>query len=336
MKTIDLRSDTITRPSPDMLNAMMAAKVGDDVFGDDPTVIALESKAADMFGKEAALYCPSGTMTNQIAINVHVKPGDEVVCDRLSHIYNYEGGGIAFNSGASIRLLEGDRGRFTAQDVIDNINPDDPHFPVTRLVSVENTCNKGGGSFWDIDEIGQISKVCIENGLKFHLDGARLFNALVESNNSTSEYGKLFDSISICLSKGLGAPVGSLLLGDAVFIKQARRIRKVFGGGMRQAGFMAAAGIYALENNIERLKDDHKRAKQLGEFFENHAYVKSVMPVDTNIVVIEIVDDVDSSELIKAFTEKGIWVVGFGKQKIRLITHLDFDNDMLNDLIVRL
>lgn len=336
MKTIDLRSDTITRPSPEMLKAMMTAKVGDDVFGDDPTVIALEEKAALMFGKEAALYCPSGTMTNQIAINVHTKPGDEVICDRLSHIYNYEGGGIASNSGASVRLLNGYRGRFTAQDVLDNINPDDPHFPVTRLVGVENTCNKGGGSYWRIQEIAEIRNVCLEFGLKIHLDGARLFNALVETGESPQKYGELFDSISICLSKGLGAPVGSLLLGDAVFIKQARRIRKVFGGGMRQAGFIAAAGIYALENNIERLKEDHSRAKQLGEIMGNQPYVKNVMPVDTNIVVIEIVDEVNSENLIRELAAKGILVVGFGKQRIRLVTHLDFDDAMLNEFIERL
>jgi len=335
MKTIDLRSDTITRPSSEMLHAMMTTEVGDDVFGDDPSVIALQGKAAQMFGKEAALYCPSGTMTNQIAIKVHTKPGDEVICDRLSHIYNYEGGGIAFNSSASVRLLYGDRGRFSAQDVLENINPDDPHFPVTKLVSVENTCNKGGGSYWKEEDIAEIQKVCLKHGLKLHLDGARLFNALVETNESPKKYGAMFDSISICLSKGLGAPVGSLLLGDASFIKQARRMRKVFGGGMRQAGFMAAAGIYALDNNIERLKEDHRRAKQLGEIFAKQPYIKNVMSVDTNIVVIEIIDDVDSLALIKAFAEKGIWVVGFGKQKIRLVTHLDFDDEMLDDLSKR-
>jgi threonine aldolase len=289
-----------------------------------------------MFGREAALYCPSGTMTNQIAVNVHTKPGDEVICDKLSHVYNYEGGGIAFNSGASVRLLNGDRGRFSAQDVLDNINPEDPHFPVSKLVTVENTCNKGGGSFWEIEEIRRIRDVCIENNLKMHLDGARLFNALVETGDNMLDYGKLFDSISICLSKGLGAPVGSVLIGDLDFINQARRVRKVFGGGMRQAGFLAAACIYALENNIDRLKEDHRRAKMIGGVLSGLSYVKEVMPVDTNIVVAEIVDKFDSNVLIDELKEKGILVVGFGKQKIRMVTHLDFDDDMLEEFVGRL
>ena len=239
---IDLRSDTVTQPTKEMLNAMMSAKVGDDVFGDDPTVKELELKISNMFGMEDAIFCPSGTMTNQIAINVHTNPGDEIICDRLSHVYNYEGGGIARNSGVSTRLVFGDRGRFTSKDVLQNINPNDEHFPITSLVSIENTCNRGGGSIWDFEEVKGIASVCNDHNLKFHLDGARLFNALAETYESPSDFGKLFDSISICLSKGLGAPIGSLLLGNRNFIHKARRVRKVFGGAMRQVGYIAAAG----------------------------------------------------------------------------------------------
>ncbi|MCK5839927.1 MAG: aminotransferase class I/II-fold pyridoxal phosphate-dependent enzyme [Bacteroidales bacterium] len=333
MKIIDLRSDTVTRPTEGMLESMMTAKLGDDVFGDDPTVIALERKVAGLFGMEEALLCPSGTMTNQIAINVHTKPGDEVITDKLSHIYHYEGGGIAFNSGASVRLVDGDRGRFTLKEVQDNINPDDIHHPVTRLVSVENTCNKGGGSYYDFGEIGKIAGVCKEKELKLHLDGARLFNALVETTDSPAQYGDVFDSISICLSKGLGAPIGSLLIGDRVFIKQARRIRKVFGGGMRQAGIIAAAGIYALDYNVKRLKDDHHRAKQLCTLLESVSYVDHVLPVDTNIVVFRVNESINASDFINRLKEKSILVIPFGPQTIRMVTHLDFDDKMLEYVI---
>ena len=236
-----------------------------------------------MFGMEDAIFCPSGTMTNQIAINVHTNPGDEIICDRLSHVYNYEGGGIARNSGVSTRLLYGDRGRFTSQDVLQNINPDDEHFPITSLVSIENTCNRGGGSIWDFEEVKRIANVCDDHNLKFHLDGARLFNALAETNESPSDFGKLFDSISICLSKGLGAPIGSLLLGNSDFINKARRVRKVFGGAMRQVGYIAAAGIYALDKNVLRLLEDHKHAKLIGDTLNSLAFVKTVKPVETNL-----------------------------------------------------
>ena len=273
---IDLRSDTVTKPTPSMLKAMMNADVGDDVFKEDPAVNALEGKAADLFGMDKALFCPSGTMTNQIAINVHVKPGDEVICDRISHIYFYEGGGIAKTSGASVALLSGDRGRFSAEDVEAAICPDDIHRPVTRLVAVENTVNKGGGAYWDIDELEKIGSICRKKNIGFHLDGARLFNALAETGEKPADYGRLFDSISICLSKGLGAPAGSLLLGNSDFIKKALRVRKVMGGGMRQAGFLAAAGIYALDNNIERLNEDHAKARDMGELLSSLDYIEEV------------------------------------------------------------
>ncbi|MEZ4722316.1 MAG: GntG family PLP-dependent aldolase [Flavobacteriales bacterium] len=329
-KVLDFRSDTVTRPTPGMLDAMMNAALGDDVFGDDPTVNALEAKAARLFGKDAALFCPSGTMTNQIAIKVHTKPGDEVICDRLAHIYNYEGGGIAFNSGCSVRLLDGDRGRFSVNQVQANINADDPHFPVTTLVSIENTCNKGGGSIWDRGQIAAIRAFCNAHDLKLHLDGARLFNALVETGEDTRSVGEQFHSISICLSKGLGCPVGSLLIGDASFIKQARRVRKVFGGGMRQAGILAAAGIYALDNNVHRLADDHVTAQELRKMLEKQMWVNSCLDVATNIVVVELVEGVDQVKILEQLREQGILAVGFGAGRLRFVSHLDIQEEDLN------
>ena len=269
---IDLRSDTVTKPTKGMLDAMFSAEVGDDVFGEEPTVIALEKKVAQLFGKEAALYCPSGTMTNQIAIKVHTQPGDEVLCDTTAHIYNYEGGGISFNSGVQAKLLPGERGRISAQQVTDNINPNLDWLTHTSLVCVENTANRAGGSYYSLQQMEELASVCKQNNLKYHLDGARIFNAIVENTYTSSDIGKLFDSISVCLSKGLGAPVGSVVLGNKEFIAKSRRIRKVFGGGMRQAGYLAAAGIYALEHHIERLADDHKNAKTLSDVLQKKEF----------------------------------------------------------------
>lgn len=285
MLNIELRSDTFTKPTPDMLQAMWSANVGDDVFGEDEATNQLEAKSAKLFGYEAALFCISGTMANQIAIAVHTKPGDEVICDELSHIYLYEGGGIMANANASIGLIHGDKGRITAAQVEANIKPDNIHYPISRLVSLENTMNKGGGSIYNFSEIKAIQQICLQNNLSLHCDGARLFNALVETQNSTLEYGAVFDSISVCLSKGLGAPMGTVLLGDKSFIKQARRVRKRFGGGWRQSGYMAAAGIYALDHHIDRLKEDHRRAKELGKIMEELSIVQEVYPIQTNIVI---------------------------------------------------
>lgn len=326
---IDLRSDTVTRPTPAMLDAMMKAEVGDDVFKEDPTVNALEGKAAALFGMEKALFCPSGTMTNQIAINVHVKPGDEVICDKISHIYYYEGGGIAKTSGASVALLSGDRGRFAAEDVSSAICPDDIHRPVTKLVAVENTVNKGGGAYWDIDELKKISSLCREKNIGFHLDGARLFNALAETGEKPEDYGRLFDSISICLSKGLGAPAGSLLLGSSDFIRKALRVRKVMGGGMRQAGYLAAAGIYALDNNIQRLKEDHAKARDMGELLSSLDYIEEVYPVQTNILIFKLKDKIKDTVFIDELNKNNIRALIFGPQTIRFVTHLDFTEKML-------
>jgi threonine aldolase len=330
---IDLRSDTVTRPTPAMLEAMMQARVGDDVFGDDETVNALQRKVAGLFGMEAALFCPSGTMTNQIGIKVHTQPGDEVICDQLAHVYRSEGGGIAFNSGASVRPLQGDQGRFTAQQVRENINPDDPHCARTRLVTVENTVTKGGGSCWDLTEIRRIRELCTERGLGFHLDGARLFNALVARGESPRQYGENFDTISVCLSKGLGAPGGSVLLGRKEQIKQAHRVRKVFGGGMRQAGFFAAAGIYALDHHVERLAEDHAKAKVLAKELASLGYVSSVLPVETNLVIFKLAAAVDPGRFLDFLLQRTIQACEIAPQTIRMVFHLDISDPQLDQLL---
>lgn len=334
---IDLRSDTVTLPSKAMLEAMFEAKVGDDVMHDDPTVNLLEEKVASLFGMEATVFSPTGTMSNQIGLKAHTRPGDEVICDGSSHIYNFEGGGIALNSGCSVRLLQGDRGRFTATDVLKNINDSgNEHLAFTKVVAIENTCNKGGGSYYAFNEVEKIAQVCKSNNLSFHLDGARLFNALVETPEDPKHYGATFDSISICLSKGLGAPIGSVLIGKKDFIAYARRFRKAFGGGMRQAGYLAAAGIFALENNIDRLKYDHKRAKELEGVLKSLPFVKSVMPADTNIVIFELEDKVDCEGFIDQLKEKGILMNKFGAQTIRAVTHLDFKDIHLEEVVEKL
>ena len=331
---IDFRSDTVTKPTPAMLEAMMAAKVGDDVFSEDPSINELEKISADMFGMEAGLFCPSGTMTNQIAIRCHTQPGDEVICDESAHVYQYEGGGIAFNSSASVKLLYGDRGRINATQVKAAINStDDNHKANTSLVCLENTSNRGGGSCYDFNEIKKIKEVCVENRLALHLDGARLWNALITKKETPKQYGETFDSISICLSKGLGCPVGSVLIGKKDLIKKARRIRKVFGGGMRQAGFLAAAGIYALKNNIERLKQDHENAKQIGEVIANSSMTKSVFPVETNIIIFETVASVPAAEIVEKLKQKNILCYAIAADRVRLVVHLDITEEMTNKTI---
>jgi len=330
-KMIDLRSDTVTRPSAEMLESMFSAKVGDDVFGDDPTVKELEQYAAHLFGMQDALFCTSGTMTNQIALKAHTFPGSEIICDKYSHIYLYEGGGVAQNSLSSLKLLNGDRGRINALQVKESINnPDDIHQPLTSLVSLENTMNKGGGAIYDFEEIVKIKKVCEDNNLPLHLDGARLFNALVETNQTAEDFGAVFDSISICLSKGLGCPVGSILLGNKEFIKKSRRIRKAMGGGWRQAGYLASAGIYALKNNIERLKIDHLNAKKISNLLHSKSFVKEIYPVDTNIVIFELKENINPIKFIENLKNEGVLVVGFGGNLIRMVTHLDFKTEHLN------
>ncbi|HUR66183.1 MAG TPA: GntG family PLP-dependent aldolase [Chitinophagaceae bacterium] len=326
---IDFRSDTVTRPTPPMQEAMMKAKVGDDVFGEDPSINELESMCAGMFGMEAGLFCPSGTMTNQIAIKCHTQPGDEVICDETSHIYQYEGGGIAFNSGASVKLLHGDRGRITSEQVETAIQPDDVHRPNSRLVSLENTSNRGGGSCYEMAEMKKVQTLCKEKGLAFHLDGARVWNAIVAKKESPKQYGETFDSISVCLSKSLGCPVGSVLLGKKEFIKKGRRVRKVFGGGMRQAGFMAAAGIFALQNNIERLNEDHVHAKQIADAIAAREFVEMVLPVETNIIIFELKDGMSAPELVAKLKEQDILGYAISPNRIRLVLHLDINPGMV-------
>ena len=320
-------SDTVTKPNEEMLKAMLSAEVGDDVFTADPTVNALQEKIAALFGMDAALFCPSGTMTNQIAINVHTQPGDEVICSYQSHIYNYEGGGIARNSGAQVRLVGNDDGFLTAHDVLNNINPSDSHYTNTTLVSIENTTNRGGGKCYDMQTVKNIADACQENGLKYHLDGARLFNAMVANKENPKEYGSLFDSISICLSKGLGAPAGSLLLGSTGFIQNAHRVRKVMGGGMRQVGYLAAAGIYALDHNVERLADDHLRAKHISNSIQGAPFVVGTELPETNILMVDL--DISADAYLKKLSANNMQAIGFGPNRIRITTHLDVsENDI--------
>lgn len=334
---VDLRSDTVTKPSKEMLDAMFRAEVGDDVFGEDSTVTELEIKSAQLFSKEAALFCPSGTMTNQIAIKAHTQSPGELICDQLSHVYLYEAGGIAFHAGLNVNLTQSDRGLLKAEDIITRINPlNDVHKALTQLVVLENTCNKGGGACYDLEELAKIRSLCIDNNLKLHLDGARIFNAIIAKKYSAEDIGNNFDSISICLSKGLGAPVGSLLLGDRDFIAKARRLRKLFGGGMRQAGYLAAAGIFALENNVERLSDDHKRARILAEALSKMSFTDYVYPVETNIVIIKLIAHINTNEFLSNLSEIGIKAVPFGPNLIRFVTHLDIDDSKLNYAIEQL
>ncbi len=330
--TIDLRSDTVTKPTKAMLEAMFSAEVGDDVFVEDPTINKLEEKCAALFGMQAGLFCSSGTQTNQVAIKLHTQPGDEVICDANAHIYYYEGGGIAFNAGCSTKLLNGERGKFSAQDVVNAIRADNVHFPRTSLVAVENTHNRGGGSIYDFSELEKIAAVCRDNKLAFHLDGARIFNAIVETDKSAKDFGRIFDTISVCLSKGLGAPVGSVLLGTQEHIYKARRIRKVFGGGMRQAGYLAAAGIYALDNNINRLKEDHARARKLADILKSLPYVVEVMYPETNIIYFRLSDSFMGADFQQKLSENNIKVISLDNQVIRMVTHLDFDDEMLGRL----
>lgn len=327
---INLISDTVTTPTKGMLAAMMSAKVGDDVFKEDVTVNALEEKTAALFGMEAALFFPSGTMANQTAIKVHTQPGEQLICDHYAHIFNYEGGGVSFNSGVSCKLIEGHRGMITAKQVTAAINPPDfYHSPLTTLVSLENTTNKGGGAIWDFQEMKAIKEVCTAHGLKFHLDGARLWNALAVTGEDPKLYGHLFDSISVCLSKGLGCPVGSVLLGSKDFIAKALRVRKVFGGGMRQAGFLAAAGIYALDHHRERLKEDHKKAKEIEAILSEKDFIASVSPVDTNIIIFELNESVlDAEAFMHKMDENNIRLISMGSGKLRLVTHLNYTDEM--------
>ena len=334
---INLISDTVTKPTSGMLEAIMVAQVGDDVFKADPTVNALEEKVAIMFGKDAALFFPSGTMTNQTAIKLHTNPGDQLICDKYAHVYNYEGGGVSFNSGVSCKLVDGHRGMMTSDQVEAAINPPDfYHSPLTSLVCIENTTNKGGGACWDFEELQKIKAVCEKHQLAYHLDGARLWNALVAKNESPKQYGELFDTISICLSKGLGCPVGSVLVGSQALIDKALRVRKVLGGGMRQAGFLAAAGIYALDSHLERLAEDHRKAQEIGKALQQIPFIKRVEPIETNIIIFEIDGTIMTDDaFIQKLKEKEVHVIGMGQGKLRIVTHLDY-TDAMHEYFLRI
>src|ERR1700744_4443703 len=331
MMIVDLRSDTVTKPTPGMLEAMFNAKIGDDVFGEDETVNELEAKAAAMFGMEAGIFCPSGTMTNQIAIKCFTQPLDELIADQTAHVYRYEGGGIAFNSAVATRLLNGDRGRITAQMIEPEINEENIHYPHTSLVVLENTVNKGGGSCYTLDDIKPIAALCRDKNLKLHLDGARIFNALTNTGDKALDYGKYFDGISVCLSKGLGAPVGSVLLADKATIKYARRVRKVFGGGMRQAGFLAAAAIYALDHHVERLKIDHSHAQILADELSKYDWVTNLIPADTNLVLFDTL--APAEQILKKLLDKGVKANSTDTHRIRFVTHLDVHPDQVEYVV---
>lgn len=331
---IDFRSDTVTKPTPSMLAAMHAAPVGDDVFGEDPSVNELERYSASLFGMESSLFCPSGTMTNQIAIRCHTQPGDEVICDALSHVYLYEGGGIASNAGASVQLLPGNFGRLTAEQVAAAINNrEDVHRPLSRLVSLENTSNRGGGTCYDFNDFQSIKTVCLNNKLSLHLDGARLFNAIVAKKEQPEAYGKIFDSISVCLSKGLGAPVGSVLLGSKDFVQKARRVRKVFGGGMRQAGYIAAGALYAIQHQVRRLEQDHHHAAMIVEALLKKDFVGMIPPVETNIILFEVKGRFTPKELVAVLASKGILTIAMSPTQVRIVTHLDISEEMVKQTI---
>jgi len=322
---INLISDTVTKPSQEMLRYMFQCEVGDDVYKQDPTVNALEEKVAEMFGMEAALFFPSGTMANQTAIKLHTQPGEQLIADKWAHVFNYEGGGVSFNSGVSCCLLDGHRGMITATQVASAVNdPEFYHSPLTSLVCVENTTNKGGGACYDVEEFKKIRQVCNDKNLKLHLDGARLWNALVVTKEDPKVYGKIFDTISVCLSKGLGAPIGSLLVADKATIQMALRVRKILGGGMRQVGYLAAAGIYALDNNFERLAEDHRRAKEIGAVLEQLSWVEKVEPIETNILIFSVRKDLDENLLIAKLKERNIHISSMGHGKLRIVTHLDY------------
>jgi len=326
---IDLRSDTVTKPCSGMLKAMMEAETGDDVYKEDPSVNLLEAKVAKMFGMEAALFFPTGSMANQAAIKLHTQPGEQLICDKWAHVYNYEGGGVSFNSGVSCKLIDGDRGMITASQVLDSINPPDfYHSPLTSLVCIENTTNKGGGACYDLEELKKIKEVCDTHHLGLHLDGARLMNAIVAKNEDPKDYGKIFDTISICFSKGLGIPLGTVLIGKNKLMHNAIRVRKVLGGGMRQVGYIAAAGLYALDNNIERLAEDHRKASEIAACLGQQEYVKSPEQTETNIVIFYLRDTHSEEKFMADLLQENIKISNMGQGKLRIVTHLDYTGDM--------
>ncbi len=330
--TIDLRSDTVTKPTPGMRRAMAEAEVGDDVFGDDPTVKRLEAKTAELLGKEAALFVPSGTMANQIGVAIHARPGDELLCSATSHVYVWEAGGVARLSGVTARTFAGDRGLLSLEDVREAIRPvDDVHYVRTRLVCLENTHNRGGGRVHPIGEVARIARWAREHNLAMHLDGARLMNAVVATGRPADEWCQHFDTVSLCYSKGLGAPIGSAIAGSSEEIASARRLRKLFGGGMRQVGVIAAAALYALENHVDRLREDHEHAQALAEAFTSvDGFSLEMGPVETNLVWVAVSPKMGTAAEVAAYlASRGILVSVPGKQVIRACTHLDVSEEQV-------
>ena len=330
----DLRSDTVTKPTKEMRAFMMQAEVGDDVFGEDPSINALEEKIKSVFGTEAAMFCPTATMANQIAIKILTNPLDEIICDRISHIYVYEVGGYAFHSGCSIRYVNGQRGVFTAQDVLSNINPVDVHKPITSLVCIENTMNRGGGKIFPMENIREIEAVCRKNDLKLHLDGSRLFNALIASGDEPKDFGNIFDTISLCFSKGLGCPVGAILTGKEKYLAKARRVRKVFGGGMRQAGILASACIYALDNHLQRMAEDHQHANRIYDALKQVNYCESILATETNIVIFKLKSEVNDEAFIDYLAKNGVFAFAIGDNWVRFVTHIDISPEMMDQLVL--
>lgn len=332
---VDLRSDTFTRPTPEMRRAMAGAEVGDDVFGEDPTVNALQDKCASLFGKEAALFVASGTMGNQVAVNAHTQPGQEVILEADSHIFYYEAAGPALLSGVQLRPLPGKNGVLSAEDVARAIRPENVHFPPTALVCLENTHNRAGGTIYPLDEIRKIHEIAKNQGIKMHLDGARLWNASIATGIPLRDYADCFDSLSVCFSKGLGAPVGSLVAGDAAFMKRAHKYRKIYGGGMRQAGIIAAGALYAMEHHLDRLQEDHANAKALAEAIADRSpFSVSLDSVQTNIVIIQVDESrLGSAEAAARLNEKGIQVLSLGPDMLRAVTHLEVSAEQIDEAI---
>jgi len=335
MKIIDLRSDTLTVPTPEMRDVMASADVGDDVFGEDPTINKLQDKIAALTGKEAALFAASGTQANQISINVHTQPGDEVICEKQSHIFNFEAGAAAALSGAQLHTLSGRYGVLDPEEVELAVRPADHHYPRSRLIALENTHNKWGGTIYPVNDIIKIRMVCDKHNLKMHLDGARLWNASAASGVSIKEYSRYFDSVSLCFSKGLGAPVGSIIAGSKEFIEKAHYYRKLYGGGMRQAGILAAAALYAVENNFERLTEDHRRARVLGEGVNQlPGFVVNLQTVQTNIVIIDTsLNSRSAMQIASDLEEKGVRVIPFSPTRLRMVTNMHITDEQIEQVI---
>ncbi len=334
MKIIDLRSDTVTRPTPGMRAAIAQAEVGDDVFGDDPTVNLLQETVARLLGKEAALLVPTGTMANQVAVKSHTEPGDEIILEANSHIFNYESGGPALLSGVQVHPVQGLHGIFTAQQVEAAIRPEDHHYARSRLIAIENTHNRAGGTVFPVEEMRRIRSVADQHGLSIHMDGARLWNAAAATGLDPRVWADLADSVSVCLSKGLGCPVGSLIVGSRSFIDRAHRFRKVFGGGMRQAGILAAAGLYALEHHRKRLVEDHQNCRLLAQTIAAlPGVILDLEWVQTNILIVELTKDApfDGPGFANAMKAVGVWFLATAPRKVRLVTHLDVTREDVED-----